>query len=179
MALELRIPVLQIVGYQNSGKTTLVSKLVQKLSSDGISVGTIKHHGHGGVPKVGDSGKDTDSHRLAGAAVVSVEGSGSLQLSADVVAWDVERTISLYKNFNLDMIIIEGYKMEKYPKVVLIRNANDIKLLHRLTNIITVIYEDSIPNEELNEFTCFLRSEEEAYMTYLLERIKGVVVSND
>lgn len=44
--------ILQIVGYQNSGKTTLMEKLIQALTYEGMKVATIKHHGHGGYPEV-------------------------------------------------------------------------------------------------------------------------------
>lgn len=40
--------ILQVVGYQNSGKTSFVSELTKQLSSAGRRVGVIKHHGHGG-----------------------------------------------------------------------------------------------------------------------------------
>ncbi len=44
--------ILQIVGYQNSGKTTLVEKVVYALAEQNMKVATIKHHGHGGFPEV-------------------------------------------------------------------------------------------------------------------------------
>ena len=43
--------ILQIVGYQNSGKTTLVEKIVHALAESEMKVATIKHHGHGGFQK--------------------------------------------------------------------------------------------------------------------------------
>ena len=44
--------ILQIVGYQNKRKTTLVEKIVHALAERKIKVATIKHHGHGGFPEV-------------------------------------------------------------------------------------------------------------------------------
>lgn len=44
--------IVQVVGFQNSGKTTFVKKLLQELSKQNIYVATIKHHGHGGKPDV-------------------------------------------------------------------------------------------------------------------------------
>lgn len=40
-------PILQVVGYQNSGKTTFVEMLLEKLEHDGVQAGCLKHHGHG------------------------------------------------------------------------------------------------------------------------------------
>jgi molybdopterin-guanine dinucleotide biosynthesis protein B len=42
-------PILQVVGYQNSGKTTLITKLIKMLKEMSYRVGTLKHHGHDGV----------------------------------------------------------------------------------------------------------------------------------
>lgn len=162
---------LQVVGFQNSGKTTLVSKLVERVSNTGLSVGTIKHHGHGGEPYFGDSGKDTERHRLAGASVVCVEGAGSFQITALHHKWDLTETLSLYRHFELDVVLIEGYKQEDYPKVVLVRDSADLELLDSVTNIVCVI--SIIPITEPIDFPFFLRSEERAYMTYLTEQIRG------
>lgn len=49
--MEKASSILQIVGYQNSGKTTLVEKMVHALTEREMKVATIKHHGHGGFLK--------------------------------------------------------------------------------------------------------------------------------
>ena len=38
--------IIQIVGYKNSGKTTLMAHAVSFLKEKGFTVATIKHHGH-------------------------------------------------------------------------------------------------------------------------------------
>ncbi|MPU17873.1 molybdopterin-guanine dinucleotide biosynthesis protein MobB, partial [Acinetobacter baumannii] len=45
MAMGKAPSILQIVGYQNSGKTTLVEKVVYALAEQNMKVATIKHHG--------------------------------------------------------------------------------------------------------------------------------------
>lgn len=73
MALGQHRKILQIVGYQNSGKTTLMEQLIKRATTEGLRVGTIKHHGHGGVPMI-EASKDSSRHELAGASVTAVEG---------------------------------------------------------------------------------------------------------
>lgn len=73
--------ILQVVGYQNSGKTTLMEQLIREATATELRVATIKHHGHGGIPDV-ESSKDSTRHERAGAAVAAVEGGGVLRLSA-------------------------------------------------------------------------------------------------
>ncbi len=58
--MAAHFPILQIVGYQNSGKTTFVEKLAEKLGQLGVKIGCLKHHGHGGEPDVFAEGKDSD-----------------------------------------------------------------------------------------------------------------------
>jgi molybdopterin-guanine dinucleotide biosynthesis protein B len=173
MALGLSVPILQIVGYQNSGKTTLVTKLIERLSTEGYSVGTIKHHGHGGEPRLGDSGKDTELHRNAGASVVVVEGDGSIQLTARKPSWDLSKLIDLYEKFEIEAILVEGYKKENYQKVVLLRNYEDYVLLSELTNIVCVISNSSLGESEDCDFPYFIRTQEEEYLSYLMDQIRG------
>ncbi|MBM7663063.1 molybdopterin-guanine dinucleotide biosynthesis protein B [Bacillus mesophilus] len=171
--MEVRLPIFQIVGYQNSGKTTLVQKLVKNLSKRGYKVGTIKHHGHGGEPDFADKGKDSALHRSAGARVVTVEGNGTIQLTASELKWDLQQIISLYESFNLDIILVEGYKLESYPKVVLLRTQEDLEMTQKLSNIFCVISQVPLLKHQCKNLTWFLRSEEEAYLSFLLQEVGG------
>lgn len=168
MAVGRAIPVLQIVGYQNSGKTTLVEKLVQALTKEDMQIGTIKHHGHGGKPDL-PLQKDSERHRQAGAAVSSVEGGGLLSLSVNGI-WPLQNIIELYTYFAVDAIIVEGYKKESYPKVVIIRSKEDLSLLERVENIIAVITWTELP--KLESYKVFHITEDEKYMDWLTKRVR-------
>lgn len=167
MAVELTIPVLQIVGFQNSGKTTLLTKIIEVMNDSGIRVGTVKHHGHGGFPDSADTDKDTAKHREAGATVTAVEGAGMLQLHAyDVEGWTLSKMLSFYKSLPLDIILIEGFKREPFPKVVLLRSEEDEVLLEQLENIQAVIswYK---PFKTKIGSPVFYVGEESDYMTWV------------
>lgn len=62
--------VIGIVGWKNSGKTTLIEKLVAGFIARGLRVSTVKHAHHDF--DVDQSGKDSDRHRAAGAHEVIV-----------------------------------------------------------------------------------------------------------
>ena len=128
----------QVVGYQNSGKTTFLLKLIQVLKNDGFKTVTIKHHGHGGRPDV-PLQKDSSKHLEAGAAAALVEGEGRLVLQADESSWSLDEQIRLMNFFQPDMILIEGHKHEAYPKILLLRDENDLSLLTKVDNIKAVI----------------------------------------
>ncbi|GAA3320219.1 hypothetical protein GCM10020331_030320 [Ectobacillus funiculus] len=46
--MEVRPVILQIAGYQNSGKTTVAEQIISSLTKEGLRVASFKHHGHGG-----------------------------------------------------------------------------------------------------------------------------------
>lgn len=171
MALELKV--FQVVGFQNSGKTTLVASLVRKLTDEGYKVGTIKHHGHGGAPAENDQTKDTGKHRDAGAVVTAVEGEGVLQVTAQQEKWNIEEIINMYRFLKVDMIIVEGYKKESYPKVVLLRNESDEILLEQVDNINAAISWYRPKGSNLSAIPFFHIKEQEAYVSQLTAIIKG------
>jgi molybdopterin-guanine dinucleotide biosynthesis adapter protein len=130
--------IFQIVGYQNSGKTTFLVSLIQMLTEQGYRVMTIKHHGHGGKPE-GTQQKDSSRHLEAGASASLVEGDGSLILQANAISWSLEEQISLMEHLHPEILLIEGHKQESFPKLILIRNNSDLQLLTKLDNIKAVI----------------------------------------
>ncbi|PEA18460.1 molybdopterin-guanine dinucleotide biosynthesis protein B [Bacillus cereus] len=163
--------ILQIVGYQNSGKTTLVEKIVHALAESEMKVATIKHHGHGGFPEVAQ--KDSERHREAGAVVSSVEGAGLLSLSSLRDEWSLQEIIRLYEFFEVDTILIEGYKAEKYPKVVLLRSAEDIELLHKVENVVAIITWDKALSNLREEYKVFHITEEKLYVDWFLQTVRS------
>ncbi|WP_257391790.1 molybdopterin-guanine dinucleotide biosynthesis protein B [Mesobacillus jeotgali] len=135
-------PVLfQLAGYQNSGKTTLSLRLIQQLAQAGLRVATVKHHGHGGKPDIVET-KDSGRHVHAGAAVSLVEGGGRMVLQAEKGQWSLAEEIEVLTCFKPDVILIEGYKTEPYPKAVILRDEADLELLDRLSNIQAIFYRD-------------------------------------
>ncbi|OTX05027.1 molybdopterin-guanine dinucleotide biosynthesis protein B [Bacillus thuringiensis serovar seoulensis] len=163
--------IIQIVGYQNSGKTTLVEKVVHALAESEMKVATIKHHGHGGFPEVAQ--KDSERHRKAGAVVSSVEGAGLLSLSSLREEWSLQEIIRLYDFFEVDTILIEGYKKENYPKVVLLRSAEDVELVHKVENVVAVITWYNAPVNLREEYKVFHITEEKLYIDWFLQTVRS------
>ena len=50
---------LQVVGFKNSGKTTLIARWIRLLKNKGLTVAVLKHHGHGGQPAMPNPSTDT------------------------------------------------------------------------------------------------------------------------
>ncbi|MFD1908861.1 molybdopterin-guanine dinucleotide biosynthesis protein B [Paenibacillus rhizoplanae] len=64
-AVQRLVPVLQIIGYKNSGKTTLACRLIEALSVQGLRVGSAKHDAH--LFQLDDPETDSSKHLLYGA----------------------------------------------------------------------------------------------------------------
>jgi len=171
LALGKASSIIQIVGYQNSGKTTLVEKVVHALAESEMKVATIKHHGHGGFPEVAQ--KDSERHRKAGAVVSSVEGAGLLSLSSLREEWSLQEIIRLYEFFEVATILIEGYKKENYPKVVLLRSAEDVELVHKVENVVAVITWYNAPVNLREEYKVFHITEEKLYIDWFLQTVRS------
>ncbi len=146
---------LHVVGYKNSGKTTLVSRWVRLLKENNLSVAVLKHHGHGGKPDLGESSTDTSQFLVNGADTTLVAGGGAVQF-----IWNEEPEFARLKEMasigNPDVLLIEGYKGETGDKVVLLRNLEDWDTLCQLGGRLLVI---GCPEIETN--CCHIHSREE------------------
>ncbi|WP_368505376.1 molybdopterin-guanine dinucleotide biosynthesis protein B [Alkalihalophilus sp. As8PL] len=169
--MEQYCPVLQVVGYQNSGKTTLMEILIQRCSKAGKRVATIKHHGHHTPQKQESNLKDSERHQQAGAEVTAVEGGGSLQIHIKNQSWSLDQMVSLYKSFSPDLILVEGFKKEAYPKVVLLRDEKDLSLLHEASDIICAItWEKELKVREV-DYPIYHLDDAVSYSEFILKKL--------
>ena len=117
--LELKRPaVLAVSGLHNSGKTTLLEKLLPALRSRGLKVGVIKHDGHDFTPDV----PGTDSYRLreAGAEGVAVY-SGQRYLLTEAFRLTEQDLLALFERHGYDLVLLEGFKDSGWPKIEVVR----------------------------------------------------------
>ena len=125
-------PVLSVVGWSNSGKTTFLVQLLEELTARGHRVGTIKHH-HGAIA-VDKPGKDTWRHAQAGANAVALAGTSGFALFKEYQESNIlNEIINLMPE--MDMIITEGFKSSEYPKIEVRRSE--------------INPEPAVPEEEL------------------------------
>jgi molybdopterin-guanine dinucleotide biosynthesis adapter protein len=110
-----RIPIVSIVGRSNTGKTTLVVKLIPLLKARGLRVATIKHHPHDF--EIDKEGKDTYRHKKAGAVLSLIASPGKIAMVKDVEEdLGVQKLVDQFIN-GVDLVINEGHKKEKLPKI--------------------------------------------------------------
>src|SRR5881397_3942140 len=116
----MAVPIVSFVGRSNSGKTTLIERVIPELVRSGYKVATVKHAGHGF--DLDTEGKDSWRHKQAGASSVVVISKGSMAMFADVSdQMKVEEIRDRFLDASYDLIIAEGWKSEGYPKIVIVR----------------------------------------------------------
>ncbi|NKB82693.1 MAG: molybdopterin-guanine dinucleotide biosynthesis protein B [Nitrospirales bacterium] len=120
----MSLPVLCFVGRSNSGKTTLIERLIPELVRVGYRIATVKHAGHGF--ELDTEGKDSWRHKQAGASTVIVLSKGSMAMFADVPEEiGIEEVRDQFLHHHIDLIIAEGWKSEGYPKIAVVREQLD------------------------------------------------------
>lgn len=108
--------VIGVAGFKNSGKTTLVEKLVTELTRRGHRISTVKHAHHSF--DIDHEGRDSFRHRKAGAAEVAVVSRSRWAIiheSRDEDEPSLEDILT--KLAPCDLVIVEGYKRDSHHKI--------------------------------------------------------------
>jgi molybdopterin-guanine dinucleotide biosynthesis protein MobB len=137
-----RIPVVSVVGKSDSGKTTLMERLIRALSERGYRVGSVKHHVHDfdiDVP-----GKDSWRHARAGAAVTLVSSPSKLGM---VRRMDHEATLDelLTLADDVDILLTEGYRRAGDVRIEVSRRARSTELVCEAVELFALVTD----NDEL------------------------------
>ncbi len=115
-------PLLGIAGWKNSGKTTLVERLLPLLAEHGLKVATVKHSHHALRPRDGTT--DGERHAHAGAiatVVVGAEGWERDGAAQQGPAPGLDEAAALL--VGCDLVLVEGYKSAPIPKIEVRRRS--------------------------------------------------------
>jgi len=132
------IPIISIVGKSDSGKTTLIEKLVPELTRRGYRVAAVKHDIHGF--EVDREGKDSWRHKQAGAHTVIISSPQKVALIRDVEKDSTLDEIRRRWIQDVDLILSEGYKKDVQPKIEVFRKEKHKKLLcTKKDNLVAIV----------------------------------------
>lgn len=108
-------PIISVVGRSNSGKTTLLEKLIGELGRRGYNLAILKHCAHGF--ELDQPGKDSWRFAEAGSGTVVLSSTSKFALikSIDHEATLEELQHTLGENF--DLILAEGFSGDHAPKI--------------------------------------------------------------
>lgn len=130
-------PIISVVGFSGAGKTTLMEKLIGELTHRGYRVGSIKHDVHGF--EMDKPGKDSWRHKQAGACTTLISSPYQIGMVMDV---DHDHHPDELKKFftNVNVILTEGYKQQRRPKVEIFRSEiHDEPLCNNDDNIVAIM----------------------------------------
>lgn len=126
------VPAIGFVGFSDSGKTTLAVEVVRRLELAGLRVAVVKHDGHGHYKEA--EGTDSAAYRSAGASSVVVLSPDSLvsyERKASPTLEELLERLSAHKD-HYDVIITEGFKGSRLPKIAVARSEQDLTVLGQL-----------------------------------------------
>ena len=131
-----------VVGWKNSGKTGLMERLVAEFAARGFSVSTIKHAHH--AFDVDQPGKDSHRHRVAGATEVLLSSRKRFALMHEHRGEnEPELKELLTKLAPVDLVLVEGYKKDRHPKIETHRGANGDPLIAVDDETVRAVASDS------------------------------------
>ena len=142
-------------GWSGSGKTTLIEKLIPLFTQRGLKVSLIKHAHHSF--DVDQPGKDSYRHRHAGCSEVLVTSSKRWVLMHELRGAPEPGFAELLERVSpCDLLLVEGFKREKLPKLEVYRASVGESMLHPQDPSIVAIASDAkvdtkLPQLDLND----------------------------
>ena len=159
--------IIGLAGWSGSGKTTLIKKLIPQLIARGLKVSTLKHAHHGF--DLDQPGKDSFFHRAAGATEVIISSAKRFAILHELreePEWDLSDLVA--KMSPVDLVLVEGYKRDAFPKLEIHRAANGKPLIYPEDPHIIAIAADvpvptaKVPVVDLNDINAIA----EVLLTY-------------
>jgi molybdopterin-guanine dinucleotide biosynthesis adapter protein len=170
----MTIPIVSIVGKSNSGKTTLLEKIISNLMARGYRVATIKHNKHGF--NIDHEGKDSYRHKKAGALMTVVSSPNQLALIQDVNhdhSFDEIRDKFIS---GVDIILTEGFKVNDYPKIEVYRAELKRELISKKEDGLIAVAADTKLDIDV---PCFDINDAKAVADFIEEKfLKDVIAGS-
>ncbi len=138
-----------LAGWSGSGKTTLITKLIPRLIVRGVKVSTLKHAHHGF--DLDQPGKDSFFHRAAGATEVIISSArrwAILHELREEPEWDLRGLVA--KMSPVDLVLVEGFKRDTFPKLEIHRADNGKPLIHpEDPHIVAIATDTTLPQAKV------------------------------
>ncbi|MCI0757006.1 molybdopterin-guanine dinucleotide biosynthesis protein B [Teichococcus vastitatis] len=137
-----------LAGWSGAGKTTLLARLIPCLTGQGLRVSTLKHAHH--RFDVDQPGKDSHTHRQAGAHQVLVSSDTRWALMTELRGAPEPPLAELLAKLDpVELVLVEGFKRDRHPKIEVHRAANNKPWLHPEDPAIRAVASDVPPRATL------------------------------
>jgi molybdopterin-guanine dinucleotide biosynthesis protein MobB len=132
-----------VTGWKNSGKTGLMERLITEFTARGLSVSSIKHAHHSF--DIDHPGRDSYRHRDAGARQVLLASRNRWALMHELRDEDEPSLGDLLKQLlPVDLVLIEGYKRDRHPKIEAHRKETGQPLIAPEDETIVAVASDTL-----------------------------------
>ncbi|MEQ5872337.1 molybdopterin-guanine dinucleotide biosynthesis protein B [Sagittula sp. NFXS13] len=144
-----------ITGWKNSGKTGLMERLVSEISARGVVVSTVKHAHH--AFDVDHPGRDSYRHREAGAREVVLASRKRVAVMTELRGEAEPELDELLTRLGpCDLVLVEGYKRQRHPKIECFRAEAGHDLIAKQDDTILAVASDcpvdvAVPVLELDD----------------------------
>ena len=143
--IDLPIPILGFAAWSQTGKTTLLSQIIPLLKSSGLRIALVKHAHHSF--DIDHPGKDSHTLRKAGADEVVIASRHRIACVRETPfnqeEPSLEDILSVLQIDQLDLILVEGFKMEDIPKIELHRKILNKPYLYPNDRSVIALAEDT------------------------------------
>lgn len=141
-------PIISVIGKSESGKTTLLEKLIAELQRRGHRVAIIKHTGTS--HNFDTTNKDTWRFRRAGAAISAIASAQRVAIFKETDNYAPEAFAMVAGD--CDLILTEGYKQSGYPRIEVHRKEQGAGLLSRPEQLVAVVTDEPL-DVDIPQFT--------------------------
>jgi molybdopterin-guanine dinucleotide biosynthesis protein MobB len=144
------VPILGFSAYSGTGKTTLLRQLIPLLKARGLRISVIKHAHHDF--DLDFPGKDSFELRKAGAEQTVICTTTRMALITEfnhpTEEPSLQKIIASMDTQRVDLVLVEGYKDVRFPKIELHRQAMNTPYLHQQDDsIIAIACDADLPTE--------------------------------
>lgn len=134
-------PVVTFVGKSGTGKTTFLEKLIPELKRRGLRVAVLKHDAH--EFEMDKPGKDTYRFTAAGADVVTISNAGKFAM-VERPSRELEVRDIISRLPQVDLVLTEGYKKSRYPKIEIHRAELKCPLIAEEAELLAVMTDEPL-----------------------------------
>jgi len=145
ITLQADVPILGFAAYSSTGKTTTLKKLLPQLTAAGLRIGMIKHSHH--KVEIDKPGKDSYELRKAGACqmVLAAHKCWALMVEKSEPSEPVlQEMVDALHQDQLDLILVEGFRHEAFPKIELHRPVMGRPVLYAEDRSIIAVATDGV-----------------------------------
>lgn len=170
---ERSVPIVTISASQSkSGKTTVATSLINRLSQRGIVVGMVKSDGHGF--SMDQEGTDTWKASQAGAKAVAIAGPNGYAMVVHGESMQrQQQLIRLANEMPVDLVLLESRSHGVAPIIEVVRaNHNDIRL-QQLEDIVAVVtdIDDTLDGNTICEQFSFSDEDMDRLADWILKEL--------